>query len=354
MGDRVAGRVVEHVGHPHAPVTRVTLDDATTVIVKRRRVDRDEEGYGGPSHHRREQVGLRLASDSGVTPRFYAGDWAAGVVVMEDVGDHPMLIDVLLGDDRDAAVAAFVGLGRAAGRLHAATRDVEAEYDDAMRALGAEDVARERLGMWPGVERWDRVEQDALALQLPDARVARADIENVKARLLAPSPFGALIHLDLNPTNVMVCPDGVRLVDLEGATFGFPWWDASFLHFPFPNYSPHWSTVPDDVVALADAAYRDALGADVDHDELLAFGATAALAIRLHRLPKLAADEPPSHERWRRRAQLVQHIGVFVRLCERGDCLPLLRAWCAELAEAMCARWEDAATPPPSAFPAFR
>jgi hypothetical protein len=149
-------------------------------------------------------------------------------------------------------------------------------------------------------------------------------------------------------------------VDFEGAVFGHLGFDASFLHFPFPTYSAHWATLPDGVVAEADRAYRrelvPALAEDTlaRFDEALAIGAAAALAVRVRRLPLLATADQPPPTRWRRRAQLVHQLGVFVRLAERAATLPAMAGWAARLAEAMAARWRDATTPPPALFPAFR
>ncbi|MEV0156275.1 hypothetical protein AB0H57_21455 [Micromonospora sp. NPDC050686] len=52
--------------------------------------------------------------------------------------------------------------------------------------------------------------------------------------------------------------------------------------------------------------------------------------------------------------QLGQQIRVVTRLAERAATLPAMVDWYARLADAMSARWQDATTPPPAAFPAFR
>ena len=80
----------------------------------------------------------------------------------------------------------------------------------------------------------------------------------------------------------------------------------------------------------------------------------AALAVRVQRLPLLAATGQPSRTRWRSRAQLVQQIGVFTQLAERATTLSAMANWFTRLAEAMSARWHDSTTPPPATFPAFR
>jgi hypothetical protein len=352
----------ELIGHEWAPVTRLTLDcvvpgSGSSVVVKTRRVD--GVGHGGPAHLRREQVGLRLAERSGVTPRIVAANDAIGVMVSSDLGPGPDLESILLGHNARAAADAFVGLGRSVGCLHASTISVKAAHREALLALGLSDPTEERLGEFPGVNRWHDVEAAAAELGFPEAAIARADMAFVWERLVEPARFAAIVHADLNPTNVVLTEEGVKLVDFEGSFFGHMGIDAAFLHYPFPTYSAHWAVIPDEVVLDADRAYRLELASvlpslDMAHfDEMLAVGAAAALAVRVQRLRLLARPDQTPHDRWRRRAQLIQQIRVFERLATRADCLPALVDWFAQLAHAMAARWPDATNPPPRLFPAF-
>ncbi|MGI5240393.1 hypothetical protein [Dactylosporangium sp. CA-139066] len=351
------------LGHDWAPVTRLTFDRdlpgvGRTVVVKTRRVD--GAGHGGPAHLRREEAALRTAAPTGVTARLIASDQAAGVVVTTDLGDWPTLESVLLGADAGAAARAVVEFGVAVGRLHAGTRGAGEGYRQALAGLGAPDADAGPALPWPGVDRWRDVEVVCAELGLPDARAAAGDAAFVQDRIADAGPFAALTHTDLNPGNALVTPHGVRIVDFEGAIFGHLGFDTSFLHFPFPTYSAHWATLPDSVVAEADRAYRRELAAAVPGDILggldqaLAVGAAAALAVRVQRLPLLAAAGQPAQARWRRRVQLVQQIQVFTRLAERAATLPAMADWFARLADAMSARWRDATAPPPATFPAFR
>ena len=349
---RGAPASVVGIGGDWAPVTRLGFADGSSVVVKTRRVD-DGSGWGGRHHLRRELVALSVLDGSGLTPRVLAADEEAGVVVLEDLGGSSRTLEEILLDPSagDAAEAAFVALGATVGRLHASTTGVEAAHAEALAALGT-DAGRDRLGLWPGAERWADVVAATRSLGLPDAAAAADDVAAVAAALVAPGPVGALIHLDLNPRNAVVGGDGVvRLVDFEGATFGHAGTDACFLHYPFPNYSQHWAVVPPSVVAGADAAYRAAFPA-ID-EEALAIGAAGLLAVRVQRLPVLAAPGQSAHDSWRRRAQLVQQADVLVRLCSEAQVLPSLRAWVVDVVGAMAARWADATEPPPPVFPAF-
>jgi len=351
LGERPAIVAEQAVGHAWAPVTRLVLDRAlpdggSCVIVKTRRVD--GEGHGGPAHLRREHAGLCLAASAGVAPRVLGFDDDAGVIAVTDLGRWPTVEAVLLGDDEHAARLAMIELGRAVGRLHAATLIVTLDRT-------SPEACDAPLG--PIVD-WASVEAVCDEHRFPDARVARDDVAALHARLAWPAPFIGLVHTDLNPTNALVTPNGVKLVDFEGSARGHLGFDAAFLHYPFPTYSAHWATLPDDVVREADRAYRAAVapalprGALARYDDMLATGAAAVLVLRVQRLAKLVDPAQPPGDRWRRRAQLVQQIGVFEQLAARP--LPLLGTWLTRLAHAMAERWSDATTPPPALFSAFR
>jgi hypothetical protein len=265
----------------------------------------------------------------------------------------------LLGNDLERAATAMTDFGRAVGRLHATTLRRRADHESMLAEFGPTDVTTGGNVGTDGPQRWREVEQACTELRFPDARIARDDIAHLCAQLEDPGRFAGLVHRDLNPTNVLVTDDGVRLVDFEGCGFGHVGVDASFVHYPFPHYSAHWAVLPDAVTHAADSAYRESLahvlGDDAlqGYDEMLAVGASAALASRVTRLPLLARTDQSSHDSWRRRAQLVQQVEVFTRLANRASNLHALSRWFRDLAAAMAGRWADATTPPPPLFPAF-
>jgi hypothetical protein len=291
-----------------------------------------------------------MAESTGVTARLIASDQAAGVVVTSDLESWPTLESVLLGADADAAMRAMTEFGGAVGRLHAGTQGAGERYRKALAGLGAPDADAGPGLPWPGVD----VEVACAELGLPDARVAAGDAAFVQDRIADAGPFAALTHADLNPSNALVTPQGVRLVDFEGAIFGHIGFDASFLHFPFPTYSAPWATLPGSVVIEADRAYRRELAEAMPGealgrlDQALAVGAAAALAVRVQRLPLLAGGGQPPRARWRRRAQLVQQIRVFTRLADQTATLSAMADWYARMADAMSSRWSDTTTPPPA------
>ena len=329
----------QQVGHDWAPVTRLVFDrdlsglgagptegPSRTVIVKTRRVD--GEGHGGPAYLRREAAGLRTAVLSGVAARVTLTDDQAGVVVQSDLGTWPTLETVLLGNDSERAATAMVDFAQTIGRLHATTLGRRIDHDLALAEFGSADVTPGGGVGTGGARRWHVVEQACAELGFPDARAARDDIAFVRSQLEEPGRYTALVHNDLNPTDALVTDRGIRLVDFEGSGFGHIGVDASFLHYPFPHRSANWSVRPEPVTEAADHTYRNALAAALaadglhGYDKMLAVGAAAALASRVTRLPVIARTNQTPHDSWRRRAQLVQQIGVLNRLTDRAGTLP--------------------------------
>jgi Phosphotransferase enzyme family len=185
---------------------------------------------------------------------------------------------VLLGADADAAIRAMVEFGVAVGRLHAGTRGAAEGYRQALAGLGAPAADSDPGLPWPGADRWRDVEVVCARLGLPDARIAAGDAAFVQDQIIGAGPFAALTHTDLNPSNALVTPHGVRIVDFEGAIFGHLGFDASFLHFPFPTYGAHWETLPDSVVTEADRAYRRELTQAMPGEILQGFDQALAVA----------------------------------------------------------------------------
>ena len=317
----------QHVGHESAPVTRLGLDRdipgiGSTVVAKTRRVD--GEGHGGPAFLRREVAALRTATSSGVTAQGIHVDDDAGVMLQTDLGEWPTLQDVLLGDDPAAAARGMVEMATAVGRLHASTIDRRAEHQRHLAAFSA-DVETGQMYV-DGAEHWDGIEQACTELGLPSATRARNEVTCLLARSTGPGPSSALIHRDLNPTNVLLTDAGARLVDVEGSGFGHLGIDACFLHYPFPHHSSPWGLLPDGVVDSADAAYRTALADGGAHQvldsygQLLAEGAAIVLIGRISRLRQVSRPDQAPQDSWRRRGQVVQQIRTFLlQLAERAE-----------------------------------
>lgn len=243
----------EALGHEWAPVERLTLDEPaigghSRVVVKYRRTD--GPGHGGPAYLRRETVGLALTRGAEVSPQLLGYDASAGIVVTADVGDLPTLQDVLLARDADRAAAAMRAFGATMGRLHATTWQAYGAYQRVAAEVGGNILYG---SSFDGPAHFNEVISACAALGFPSAQSATRDVAVMAAALNDPAPCGALVHADLNPTNVLLDGDRAILVDFEGCRYGPAGADACFVHFPFPHHSRPWAVLPTGVVDQADS-----------------------------------------------------------------------------------------------------
>lgn len=139
MRVRVAG--VEDF--PYSRVSRCTLEAAsgavpTTVIVRVPRGPGDDPARSSLARLRNERAALEFLSLIGSTlvPRYIAGDAAAGILITEDLGTDSSLLDLLLGDDREAARQGLLAFARGLGTLHAQTVGRAPEYNAHRAKLG--------------------------------------------------------------------------------------------------------------------------------------------------------------------------------------------------------------------------
>jgi len=270
---------------------------------------------------------------AGVAPRFLAGDVAARLFVMEDLGGSRSVDDVMREPSRAAAVAALAGLARATAQLHAATaRDGDAPWAASRGALPA---------AWPGRAAegaaWSRAAGPALEAWLASlgarAPAGLAGVLRALAESYAePGPWLAFTHGDPAPSNSHVAADGtVRLLDFE---------------YGAPRHALHdvtaWSVLcplPADALAAVRAEYRAALG-DVLPSDDASFDAAWATAVawRAVRMlqwigPDVLAADAPWVERWTRREAA---LAVTSRLHDETAAVPSL-APLADAAHAIAA-----------------
>ncbi|MEJ5913100.1 hypothetical protein [Pseudokineococcus sp. 1T1Z-3] len=350
---------------PRTVVVRADLTDAggTRPVVLKLSVDAGETGA-------REEAALRLLASRGATG--VVGLLGVGedlpVLVLQDLGEHPTLADHLLGRDADAATSALTAWASAVGRLQAATRDDADAFAAALERaspLGppALDTTAEDL----------RTAVSALGEQLPALGV---DVPGAVAEELrglgdqlgrSEAPRG-LVTGDTCPDNAVLvppgpgAPDGVRLLDLEGAQHRHVAWEAAYLLLPWPSCWCSWR-LPPDATATALAAWRDAVAptvpascspADLDADLDAAVVAWTVVTASWF-LPAALGDDPgPSDPRLdglvpRRRALLPHRLGVAARAADGR--WPVLASWCEQVREVAVRAWGER---PLELAPAYR
>lgn len=256
-------------------VLRVRSGDETSAIVKRR-LD------PSPSP---EASALSVMGDSSVTPALIAA--TPELLIMEDLGNHPHLASLLLGNDPLAARDGVLAWARGLGALHRAGLDARArflelmpEYDDYMPALLNE--ATDDLATWAA----------ELEVAVPGGFSSLTDITFA-------APLQVLSAGDMCPDNNLVFSGQVRFIDLEFATVRHAAWDLAYLLAPWPSCWCAWR-LPPELVDAALASWRTGFGAvdwpELERDLRLATEAWRWLAVSWL-LPSLATGWPERPER---------------------------------------------------------
>ena len=283
-----------------------------------------------------------------LAPRFYGGDAAAGVFVMQDLGGSRSVDDLLRASSYSDAERALVALAAQYGRLHAATLGDAAAY---VRVRG-------RLPGAPGPERRAEADRwlagtramhhwlDALGCAAPPAGVDAA-LGRVAALYAEPGPFLAFTHGDPAPTNSHVgamqddVHPPVRLLDFEYGGFRHAAYDitAWFVLCPLPEH----------VVRRMVLEYRAVLAAACPaagdderwRDQWAGMCAYRAVAL-LSWLPIAAlGSDRPWVESWTVRLAALTTAARLRAAVSGADTLAALRVAAARLEAAMRARWPE-------------
>ncbi len=292
-----------------------------------------------------------VAAGRGHAPAVLAS--ADRLIVLEDLGDGPTLVEPLLRGSAGEAEAALLALARRLGRLHADTVGLRARFDALQTSL------------WPGSELrirrfFERVDTvlDSIEQRLPDVRFPREECAAVAAALADPGPFLAYTHGDPCPDNVFLVNGEARLIDFEHGRFGHALIDGVYVRMAFPTC---WCAgrSPDDVVARCEAAYRAELARrvppaadDAIYFRALTEAAAAWLIARLDWLLPSALDGPSLWGISDGRARLLNDLDVFAALAERSGALPAFRDFAGALRRDLERRWPE--TTPLALYPAFR
>lgn len=339
-----------------------------SVIIKRARAwdgvtyDPDSnQPSSSAAHFFNDWAGLQLLSEvagaDSIAPRFYGGDRAAGLFVIEDLGAGVSPDQALLGDDPAAAEANLMALARMLGHMHAATIGWHEHFVRMRAALGPYD---------PGDQgyRWlaDGFLSTTTALDLPLRSGVAAELETLPDALANPGPFLAYTHGDPCPDNWVWAGERLRLFDFETGAFRHALTDGVYGRIHFPTC---WcvNRLPDHIPPLMEAAYRVELAraCPAAQDDQL-FGRAVVEACAYWTLRLCSRDMRPILQvidedfEWgisTVRQRVLMRAGIFERLTAERGYLVALGATFADLAAKLRTRWPAEADAMPY-YPAFR
>ena len=280
QASELLGRPLTLVGEPLPSgsrhlVLRVRSGDEASAIVKRR-LD------PSPSP---EASALTVMGDSSVTPALIAA--TPELLIMEDLGDHPHLGSLLLGNDPLAARGGVLAWARSLGVFHRAGLDARArflqlapEHDDYMPGLLAEAT-------------------DDLARRAQDLEIDVRHDFSALTQINFRTPLQVLSAGDMCPDNNLMSGGRVHFIDLEFATLRHVAWDLAYLMAPWPSCWCAWR-LPPELVDAALASWRTGFGAvdwpELERDLRLATDAWRWLAVSWL-LPSLATGWPERPDR---------------------------------------------------------
>lgn len=185
-------------------------------------------------------------------PKFYAGERAAGLLIMEDLGQGRRLDHVLLGNDPAAAEKALIEFAALHGRLHALSIGKHPEFARIREALGPSDLADGYYHYeWFTPTLQHTMETVGLSL----GHAVEREVELLKQSLLNPGPFLAFTQGDSCPDNCLWINSSIRLLDFEGGMFSHALKEGVYGRIHFPTC---WCVyrMPEHVPLRMEEAYR--------------------------------------------------------------------------------------------------
>ncbi len=225
---RVAGEGDGNINY----VRRVQAVGGPSVVVKHARptLERFPE-YRAPVErihfeHAYFEVVRSVVPDEKILPRILHFDPSAALLVLEDLGTVPRLEDALL--DGEVPEDALHAIGRYLASVHDATRPIAPRLvsrfrNDEMRRLHGEHIFS--LPFEPNDFPVPTAVREE-ASRLIDAAVRRR-IDELRRAYYGSAE--ALVHGDVQPTNILLTPHGQRLLDAEIAHVGDPAFDLGVL-----------------------------------------------------------------------------------------------------------------------------
>jgi hypothetical protein len=304
--------------------------------------------------------------ETGLIPRFHAGNRSACIVVSEDLGVGKSLVDVLQGTDPDDARKCLTMHAQAVAQLHVGTLGLEERYWQIRNALGPSGVPRDwkRWGNLLDTQGWGKLSALKPELRQGFSRIGQRvsdafweEYDSLAATMENPTPFRAYTHNDSCPDNTHITSDRLRLIDFERGGYHLCLLDTVYCRLSMPHC--YWANrLPPDVTPLVERAYRTILSEalpEAADDCLFANAITEACAYwiisngiwMIHR--DFDHDFPWGIATWRQRVFL--RLEQFAQTTEEFAHLPAMGAAARDTIRLLKQHWNHDPMP---LYPAFR
>ncbi len=299
----------------------------------------------------------QIAAPLPLVPALYGGDQQGGPLIMEDLQPKTRLDHLLLGNDPDAAEAGLIAYAEVHGRLHALTINRQADYLRIRERLGPAASANSYYSY-----RWlpEALQEIAALLDVPIQPGAIEELENLRAALISPEPFLALVQSDAAPDNFLWDGATWRLIDFEGAHYTHALLEGAYCRMPFPTC---WCVyrLPEALIQRMEARYRAELSKSCPaaaNETLFYRGVAEACltwALSFHRVMR-PLEKMLEQDRClvalTDRQRFLLYLNAAAHASEAFEHLPALGHTVRLCARRLAQRWPEAVDPP--YYPAFR
>lgn len=283
----------------------------------------------GPSHRSLNEVTalefLGDLSDGGPWPQLISVHPETGLVVMEDLGAHPSIEDVLFGDSEMEANRSLSALGATLGALHGLAHPRIGDFLE--RQAGVRAVSPRSDSSLDLRTEIGSLEHSFDFFGVSPPSGFRSALEELESAIHGPGPFRTLLHGDAGPQNFMWMGATASVLDFEFVVPGYGLLDVVGARLGFPQ-SEHGHVVPAHASQTLEHTYRENLMdliPQLRDDDVFARGLTDAcahwaLSRWSFRWRQLFGDEPPDATHGdieRNRAQAITVFKGFVELAEQ-------------------------------------
>lgn len=197
----------------------------------------------------------QVAPESSHGPRFYGGDRALGLILLEDMGaTHGSLVGPLLGVDIDGAEAALFHFAERLAQMHVDTWGQASEFYALVETLNPQ-LATSMQESHEFTERVTKVMAQIAALGVALPPDLDDELASLAAVVADPGPFTAYRHGDPCPDNFFWQGMTLRLIDFEFGHMGHALSDLAYGRMIFPTC---WccNRVPPSVIDEMERRYR--------------------------------------------------------------------------------------------------
>jgi hypothetical protein len=266
-----------------------------------------------------------------IGPRLYCSRVDIGLLIIEDLGEHQTLREILLGKDACLATKKLIRYGKYLGKVHVALMGKENEF----KKLSG-DISQSSSPL--GIQEQDiRMKFDELlscceALKVNASSAFIEAIDSLETLIYDQrNPFRTWIHRDLRPLNVLCLQNAeIQLVDFELASYGHALLDAVSVRMAFPPppapVISSGKTIPINLIRTFEENYRAELSkgipeaADDKHFQKALTQACAHWAlIKLLSMWEIYLKERLSQgESYVFRDDMIVHQEAYARLCQQG------------------------------------